>query len=143
VVASASEQERLGADDLLGSCQIVAPGDLLDVFQATREVPTLVVQLGPDTAAYAWLREICVRAILPFVSLAPDSFGDGAAANLGDHATPGLRALRARQPLHVLEAAYSHTFVETEKAALTAFWPFTQDSGWEWLWRLVKLRIAA
>ncbi len=142
LVLSEAEQALCPYDDHLVWFRRLSPETMVQSFQTDRQVPALFVQLHPDPAAYAWLHELCGRAMLPFVSLT-GAFGDGAAANLSGTGTPALPGLRARQALNVLDAVYSQNFIETEKAALIKAWPYGSDSGWAWLWRLVKWRIAA
>lgn len=143
LVLTQQEQAALVDPGMLAGFEIIRPDALLAHFRTSRKVPELIVQLGAHDAGNIWLRELCARAILPFITLSRDPLGDGVAANLGTFHTPAPAIRQARQALRVLDAIVSETFIETEKAALRKFWPFAADSGWAWLWRLVEHRIAA
>jgi len=104
-------------------------------------VPDLFVQLDPTPATQGWLREFCTWAVLPHVSLACSPGAAGAAAQVGVALTPRPESSRVRQVQQVLQAVLSPDFIAIEKDALLHSWPFVSDSGWAWLWRLVKDRI--
>ena len=115
--------------------------DLPALLSRGPSVPELIVQLDPAPGAQGWLREFCIWAVLPYVSLADTQGADGAAAQVALALTPQPASRRVRQVQQVLHAVLSPPFIETEKDALLHSWPFVRDSGWAWLWRLVKDRI--
>ncbi len=141
LVAPDSLTARLRDDPFFAGFVFLPPPALPAHLLQLQTVPDLFVQLDSEAGTHAWLREICARVVLPFLSLAELPLADGAASQIGTSAAPSGQVRRARQVLNVLSALLSPDFVAVEKTALERSWPFARDSGWAWLWRLVSLRI--
>jgi glycosyltransferase involved in cell wall biosynthesis len=110
----------------------VAIADLPASLGLGRSVPDLFVDLATDPAAHAWLREICALAELPYLSLA-----DGVAPRQAGLANEGP----GPHVLSVLGHVFSHDHVAVEREGLRRRPQRDLDSGWAWLWRLVKEQI--
>ncbi len=138
-----TEAERLGLageGDLLAGFRLIAPAELVEAFGGTGPVPEVIAELGPDGAAFAWLREIAGRLALPYVALAgPDRL---ALANLTGATLPGPAGRAVRQLMRGLDALYAFGFAAAETRALRETLRFERDRGWSWLWRLVKHRVS-
>lgn len=102
--------------------------ELPQLLLTTPQLPELLVGLGRDPAEHAWLYETSTLAALPNVSL----------ARLPEAGSP---AGTVRQTLEVLYSAMDAPILGAVQLSLRGRLPSSPDSGWAWLWRLVKDRI--